>query len=337
MSQQTLLSQMYNEAIKLNYLERYENVDTKEVYGRIFKKSAQLEQQLEKDLYNFNEEELKLFVIQILQPKTKESSRSIYSTIASYIEWSIIESYSQHLVNPWKKRGQDYIYSLVMPVKNYMSYDEKQYILKTIINDQDKFIIEALWNGIQGDKLSELVTLMMNQVNIISHTIEIVNEQKEKIREIIAFDDQLCNYAIQANAQRLYIKKNGQCSENTISESAELVESNYIIKRSNTKHKGDKSHTTHYTVYNRIEMFRQLKDMDTFSNVLVTKNIVRSGMIYHALLLYKRDGLLERAQIEEICNRFNVKFKWSMKDFLNLDHLKKLYPEEINEAVTVSY
>ncbi|MCR8657621.1 phage lytic cycle repressor MrpR family protein [Paenibacillus endoradicis] len=335
MPQQTLIAQMYNEDIKLSYLKRYENVDTKEVYGRIFKKSAQLEQQLKKDLYDFNEEELRLFVMQILQPKTKESSRSIYSTISSYLEWSISENYSHHIVNPWKKRGQDYIYGLVMHVKNYMSYDEKQYILSKLINAQDKFIIEALWNGVQGDKLIELVTLMMNHVNDESNTIVLMNENKEKIREVIAFDGQLCNYAIQANAQRLYIKKNGQCSENTISESAELVESNYIIKRSNTKHKGDKSFTTHYTVYNRIEMFRELRDMDVFSNVLVTKNIVRSGMIYHALLLYKRDGVLGREQIEEICNRFNVKFKWSMKDFLNIDHLNKLYPEEVKELATV--
>lgn len=335
MPQLTLQAQMYNEAIKLNYLKRYTNADTKEVYGRIFKKSAPLEQQLEKDLYNFSEEELRLFVMQTLQPKTKESSRSIYSTIASYIEWSIIENHSHHLANPWKKRGQDYIYDLVMPVKNYMSYDEKQYILKKLINDQDRFIVEALWNGVQGGKLTELVTLMMNHINVDSNTIEIRNEHKRKIREVIAFDDQLCNLAIQANAQRLYIKKNGQCSENTISESADLVESNYIIKRSNTKHKGDKSHTTHYTVYNRIEMLREQKDMDAFSNVLVTKNIVRSGMIYHALLLYKRDGILDRAQIEEICNRFNVKFKWSMKDFLNLDQLIRLYPEEIKESVNV--
>lgn len=328
MPQRSSYAIMYNEGIKLNYLERYENADTKEVYGRIFKKSASLEQQLHKDLFDFDEDELRLFVMQILQPKTKESSRSIYSTISSYIEWSIAENFSQSTENPWGRRGQNYIYSLVLDVKNYMSYDEKQCIVSQLINDQDKFIMEALWNGIQGDKLRELVTLTINHVKADRNIIQLVNEDNVLNREVVAFDELLCKYALQANTQRYYIKKNGQCSENTISESADLVESNYIIKRSNTKHKGEKSYTTHYTVYNRIEMFRELRDMEPFSNVLVTKNIVRSGMIYYALQLYKRDGVLEKVQIEEICNRFNIKFKWSLKDFLNLEVLQMLYPQE---------
>lgn len=318
---------LFNEVIKRSYLERYDNVDTKEVYGRIFKKSSKLEHQLIKDIYDFNEDELRNFVMEILQPKTKESSRSVYSTISSYIEWSINEGYSKQTVNPWRKRGQNYIYSLVFDVKNYMSYDEKEFIVSKLINFQDKFIVEALWNSIQGDKLQELVTLTMNHIDVENNTIHILNEQGELMREVQAFDSHLCTYAVSANAQKFYIKKNGECNENTISESAELVESSYIIKRSNTKHKGEKSYTTHYTVYNRIEMFRQLRDMDAFPNVLVTKNIVRSGMIYCALLLYKRDGVLDREQLEEVCIRFNVRFKWSMKDFLNIEQLQRLYPE----------
>lgn len=320
---------MYNQALKISYLQKYENADTKEVYGRIFKKSASVEKQYNKDLSNFDEEELRVFVIQILQPKTKESTRSIYSTISSYIDWSMKSGHSVHIVNPWKKRGQDYIYNLVVDVKNYMSFAEKQFIVEKLVNYQDKFIIEALWNGIQGDKLTELTTLTMKNVDLNNDVVKIYGEHNEVVREIAAFDASLCLYAAQANAQRHYYKKNGECSENTISESAELVDSNYIIKQSNTKHRGNKVSTTHYTIYNRIEMFRELRDMEPFSNVLVTKNIVRSGMIYHAYLLYNRDGVLEKEQLEEVCNRFNVRFKWSMKDFLNVEQLKRLYPDLI--------
>jgi len=318
---------MYNESAKTRYLERYRNKDTKEVYGRIFKKSALLEYKHQKDLCNFTEEQLKQFVIDILQPKTKESSRSIYSTISSYIDWAIQEGISSHEENPWHKRSTDYIYSLVIPVKNYMSFQEKQYVLKTLVNAQDKFIVEALWNGIQGDKLIELITLKMEQVNPTLNKVVITDDQNRVKREVIAFDEQLCDLALMANEQRLYVKKNGQCSENTISEHADLVNSDYIIKHSNTKHRGNRAYTTHYTVYNRIEMFRSLNELQQFSNVLVTKNIVRSGMIYWAKQIYLRDRLLGRSQIEEVCARFNARFKWSMKDFLNIEMIMSLYPE----------
>jgi len=322
-------SEMYNFIMKNKYLDRYENLDTQGVYRRIFKKSALIEREYAKDLCDFSEEQLKSFVINVLQPKTKESSRSIYSTISSYIDWTISTGVATTTANPWKKRDQAYIYSLVHFVKNYMSYHEKQFILKKLINEQDRFIVEALWNGIQGDKLAELVKLKIDQIDITSGTVTIIDENKSVVRVVPTFDYQLCNIAKLANEQKLYIKKNGECSENTISESAVLVESNYIIKRSNTKHKGDKTHITHYTVYNRVEMFRKLDALKPYANVLVTKNIIRSGMIYYALQLYKRDGVLEREQIEEICERFNVRFKWSMKDFINLDTLKELYPNEI--------
>lgn len=327
MHQQNNDAIMYNESIKTRYLERYHNKDTKEVYGRIFKKSALLERKHQKDLCDFTDEQLKQFVIDILQPKTKESSRSIYSTISSYVEWAIQERISKHSVNPWHKRSTDYIYSLVIPVKNYMTYDEKQYVIQTLVNAQDKFIVEALWNGIQGDKLTELVTLKMKHVFPEENKVVICDEHDQMKREIIAFDEQLCRLALMANEQRLYIKKNGQCSENTISENADLVDSSYIVKHSNTKHRGNRAFTTHYTVYNRIEMLRSLTELQKFSHVLVTKNIVRSGMIYHAKQIYVRDNQLGRAQIEEVCERFNVRFKWSMKDFLNIDMIKSLYPE----------
>lgn len=326
----TIDSGMYNITIKKGYLERYDNNDTQEVYGRIFKKSALKEKEYEKDLCDFSGEQLKVFVKQILQPKTKESLRSIYSTISYYIDWAIAAGITKRVSNPWEHRDQEYIYSLVHQVKNYMNYDEKQFMLSKLINAQDKFIIEALWNGIQGDKLNELVKLKIDRIE--QSTRMIIDDELLIVRMITAFDDQLSEYAILANQQKLYIKKNGESSEKTISESAELVESNYIIKRSNTKHKGEKTYTTHYTVYNRIEMFRELEAMKPFFNVLVTKNIVRSGMIYFALQLLKRDGKLERTQIEEVCERFNVHFKWSMKDFINLETLKELYPNDIMNA-----
>lgn len=319
---------IYNQLVKTMYLERYANEDTKEVYSRIFKKSAPYEIKFQKDLYNFSEEELFNFVKNVLQPKTKESSRSIYSTISSYIDWSIYSNHRLNSVNPWKKKAQQYIYDLVLEVKNFISFDEKEIIVNKLVNAQDQFIIEALWNGIQGDKLSELVTLTMNHIDAATGEFTVTNEKTKQSRTIKPFDERLVKLATLAYQQTKYVKKNGECSENTISESTELNNSVYIIKPSNTKNNGQKEHTTHYTIYNRIEMIRELEGMEHLENALVTKNLVRSGMIYYALQVYLRDNDFQRRQLEEVCMRFNVKFKWSMKDFLNIEMMKQLYPKQ---------
>ena len=203
-------------------------------------------------------------------------------------------------------------------------------VINKLVNPQDQFIIEALWNGIQGNKLSELVTLTLSHINIESSEITLTNGKEKQERIIKPFDERLISLALAAHQQTRYVKKNGECSENTISESTELNNSIYIIKPSNTKNNGMKEHTTHYTIYNRIEMIRDLDGMETLENALVTKNIVRSGMIYYATLIYLRDQELGRKQVEEVCERFNVKFKWSMKDFLNLEIIEKLYPQYFN-------
>lgn len=319
---------MYNQHVKSKYLERYTNEDTKEVYSRIFKKSAPYEITFQKDLFNFSEKELFQFVKNVLQPKTKESSRSIYSTISSYIDWSIYCKYRTNTVNPWKKKSQQYIYDLVLEVKNFISFEEKELIVNKLVNAQDQFIIEALWNGVQGDKLSELVTLTMNHINTETGEFVVVNDKTKQSRIIKPLDERLLKLATLANQQTKYVKKNGECSENTISDSTELNNSVYIIKPSNTKNNGHNEHTTHYTIYNRIEMIRELEGMEHLQNALVTKNLVRSGMIYYGLHVYLRDNEFQRQQLEEVCARFNVKFKWSMKDFLNVELMKQLYPKQ---------
>lgn len=330
---------VYNEDIKKLYLNQLKATEeTKDVYMRIFKKSFEREQELGKDLHSFTEEEFEAYFKEILKPKTKESARSVCNVLANYVQWAMDNKHSKELFNPLKHK-QEYFYEFVEERKTYINFKEKQAILSLLENKQDAVIIEALWHGIQGTRVSEIVNLKMSDINRKEKTIKLRNDKNEVVREIKA-DNTLIEMCILANSEPTYYKSNGTMNELDHLNEVELIDSEYIIKKSKTVKKSSASaqnndesvsHVTHYVIYNRIDMIKNLEEFEVYSDALTSKNIVRSGMIYNALKLYDRDGELERKQIEEICAMYNMKYKWALRDFLNLDMLNELYPDEMEK------
>lgn len=323
---------VYNLDIKKMYLNPFENEETKEVYTRLFRKAYETEVKFGKDLFDFSEEDWSYFFENVLRPKTKESARSYGNVLANYVQWAIDNNHSQLLINPLKRR-QRYFFEFVQERKTYFSFQEKEAILSTLVNKQDAFIIEGLWNGIQGTQVSELVNLKVEDIDIENRKIYLRNDEGELIRVIYVDEDDtsVIELAILANSEQQYYRLNGEAdySANLI-ETIELTDSEYVLKIAVTGKKGGQK-ASRYTVYNRLEMIRSLEEFEEYSDALTTKNIVRSGMIYMALKLYERDGKIERKQIEEICKKYNMKYKWALRDFLNVDMLNELYPSEMKE------
>lgn len=317
------------------YLDPFENEETKEVYSRLFRKASDMEMQKDKDLFEFSEEEFEYFFKNILRPKTKESARSYCNVLANYVQWAIDNKHSQQLINPLKRR-QEYFYEFVQERKTYFSYAEKEAIINSLLNKQDSFIIEGLWNGIQGTKLNELVNLRIDDIDQENNKITLRNDKDEIVRvlDVDKDDTSVIEMAILANKEKEYFRLNGTADYTAnLKETVELSDSQFVLKsaKSNRKSKEGGDKTSHYTIYNRLEMIRTLEEMEEYNDALVTKNIVRSGMIYMALKLYDRDGELERPQIEEICKKYNMKYKWALRDFLNIDMLNELYPIEMRK------
>lgn len=339
------MSDIYNSDIKQMYLDQFGNKETVEVYTRLFRKSLERESNLNKDLYDFNDEEMEDFLKKILKPKTKESARTYCNVLSNYIQWAIDNpkiSNTINLFNPLKRR-QEYFYEFVQESRTYFSIDEKHAITSSLDNKQDSFIIDALWEGIQGSKLSELVNLRIEDMNHKDGIITLRDDEGNITRTIemdrvwMDSETNVFENAILANREQMYYKMNGTVdySEKVRDHVLLPLRSEYVLKSAQTNSKnniigGEK--VSHYTVYNRLEMVKKLKEFEEYADALTTKNIVRSGMIYKALKIYQRDHKLDRPQIEEICERYDMKYKWSLRDFLNVDMLEKLYPDEVAEV-----
>lgn len=321
----------YNAEIKMKYLEQFDNLDTREVYSRLFKKAVDTEIELQRDIYDFRDDEIENFIANMLKPKTKESARTYCNVLSSYIQWAMDHGYSRNFTNPLKRR-QEYFYSFVKEYKQYISYDEKQAIIHSLVNKQDSFIIEALWNGIQGTQVKELTNLQISDFDFDKNKIYIRDEKGNIARIISPIDPFIFSMAILTNKEQLYYKSNGGVDfSSKVRDSIPLPNSPYILKGAINNNEENRDKVKFYTIYNRLETIRKVDGLEEYSEALTTKNIVRSGMIYLALQVLKRDGRLERKQIEEICDVYNMKYKWSLRDFLNIEMIRSLYPQEIDE------
>jgi hypothetical protein len=103
------------------------------------------------------------------------------------------------------------------------------------------------------------------------------------------------------------------------------MDTKYILKNSKTNVTHE-TQATRYTLYNRLKNMQKFEEAVPYKHQLTIKNIVKSGQLYMASKLYQRDGELELAQLREICKHFGVKEHWSLRDYLNLENLFRLYP-----------
>jgi hypothetical protein len=320
----------FNNIVKSEFLEQFKNLDTQEVYKRLFKKSARIEERLNIDLFNFDSDTLESFIKNEIAPKTKQSSRTYCNVLSSYIQWGMSKGYSNLDINPLK-RSQEYFTTFVENQNSlYLPKSEIEAIIFSLVNAQDSFIVQALFDGIQGTQVSEITSLTRQQVEEAYDNDLIINlkDSKNKCREI-KVDVRTLDLAIRANDESEYYKKNGQVDySDNIKDVISLPYSNYILKPTKTNKHGEDKAVSHYTVYNRLEMIKGLEEFEEYKDTLTSKNIVRSGMLYEAKKILDQNRELDKVAIEEICKKYGIKYKWSLKDFLNKETVREVYAFE---------
>lgn len=317
---------MYTKNHKNEFLNQFENEYTRKVYESTFRKVEVMEQEVQKDVMDFSKEMFEKLITTYVKPSTKQSARTYCHILSSYIQWSIDKEYSANKLNPLQDGNSSYFEEFVKNQNSlYMSKNEIDMIIFSLVNAQDSFIVKALFEGIQGRKLYELVNLTKYDIENARKNDNLLKLPNEKgdIRAITVEDETLKLAEIAIREQEYY-KKNGEADyHENIKETAPLVESDYVLRPVLTNN--DKIMLTHYSVYNRLEMIKGLEEFDEYKESLTTKNIVRSGMIYEAKKVLDSGLPLNRNTIELICLKYGIKYKWSLKDFLNEDTVREVY------------
>jgi integrase len=313
---------LFNEDLKYEFINQY-GFGTQKVIVRLFKVSQVMEAEMDKDIYDFNREELRRFFF-FLMPKTEAASNSNVTWIQKYIEWAIDEGHKEGL-NPldmvdstWKKQFAN------ANLKQLWTDKEIDEIVDPTkrANYQDAALVMMLFSGIKGQGNSEILSLREKDINF--KTNEVLLHDEDGSTRTTTVSDKCIEFMRKALNETEYEKMNGFASPDIKAPTAKLVENEYVIKSATTRtihfEEADK-----FIVSRRISKIADEINMPTFTPTAV----FRSGMLAMAKDVYLEQGDLSDESILSIQKQFggsDDSIDYRLKqDILNIDLIKEVY------------
>ncbi|MGN7942012.1 phage lytic cycle repressor MrpR family protein [Metabacillus sp. 22489] len=319
-------NQFYNQQIKVEFLSTYPE-PTQHVYSRVFIFSKEIEDIVEKDLYDFSLGQIEK-VMTKLNPLTGSSARTYGRVISSYLSWCKNQRYMKG-ENPLKDIGNDWFSNFVDETKKiFISSNELEDMEQNLVNYQDKVILRLIFEGIGGYQLSEILNLTPNDINEKNNVLRL-KDDKYGLRDVEVSDKCIENL-YKASEEKVYYMKNGESKgKRSI---VDLVHSEFIIKAKKVRTVGlSDGRADRHLIYRSISMISEYFDLP----YLTPKNIEKSGMIKMAKDILEKEGKLENEQLATIAEKFNVrkiningyeKYNYAtLREFLNETIVNMIY------------
>lgn len=161
---------MYNEEIKLAWIHEYTTLlyISKERLIGIFNNAALLENIYDKDLCDFNVNELKVFYTS-LNSISAQSLLSCNTMMAAYSDWCIEKKISKTNINYFRIlciSDFEKLTNTAKQEKKYISRDKLETIIKhTVKNNCDELLFRLLYQGVRGKGSIELTNLHVDHVD----------------------------------------------------------------------------------------------------------------------------------------------------------------------------
>jgi hypothetical protein len=329
------LSRMFNPTIKEEFLETYDNPGTQTTIAYLFYKAKETEEMKYRDLYDFTIDDIEELLYD-LKPLTNTVSASYGRILSSYISWAISpKNLIKSNINPLTSKPTDWYAKFVDKSKKlYFSEEEIDQMTDELPNAQDQVIVQLLFEGVFGYKLSELSNLHYYDINWNTNEIELKDERKEEKRTIKVSDK--CIRLIKSAYQELTYSSFGGKKDRELT----LMESDYILKNIASGRTKNKHGVDNHTIY------RKLTSISEYFNYpyLTAKSIFRSGMIKMAKDLFIEEGKLETEQLYKIAERFGYNKVWfngeqtdyynisPFRDFINRENILQMYNIDIEKS-----
>jgi integrase len=326
------MNKLYNEEIKKEFLSTYDNEQTQVTIEYILYKAASMEEALEKDLYDFNVNELGK-TIRNSDPLNITVARSTGRILSAYITWASEKGLRQTNINPIKSMLPEWYEQFVSKKKLFISLKELKDIENQLVNAQDAVILYLLFEGINGEGNTEILNLRKQDVNQDTNELKLTEVRKngEKRERTIKVSDDCIRVINQAINQKAYQNKNGNAVTTRGMAETDLVENAYVVRSINRRIKDPNAPADKHTLFRRVTMISELFDLP----YLTMKSIERSGMIKMAKDLYLEEGELDTEQLSKVAYHFGrrkVNVNGSeyyhltpVREFCNLETIQELY------------
>ena len=315
---------MYNEDIKQEFMENY-GEGTKKILARIFKISRPIEEDLGKDLYDFNREELRRLFF-LFGAKTAYSSKANVTWVHKYLEHCENEGLLE-CINPLDNVSKEWKEQFVVKsIKRFWTDEEIKEIMKSRVNDNDAVILGLLFfAGARGQGNSEITNL--KREDILENTNELRLSDSNGKERIVKVDQDIIKLCIRASLDLEYEKLNGNPDEKTKSRTAAMVDNSFVVKSALTRtlhlNEAEKN-----VVHRRLANIAKELDEPAFSPM----NLVYSGMLAMMKDIYvTNNGNFSDDDYETIFNQFGEESEQSKSriksEFLNKETLLETYPD----------
>lgn len=270
---------MYNEEIKLRYLEESRDRNTAlDILGtRMFKQIAYYEEELQKDCCCFTVNEIIIYY-QRKCSTSVDSLNTLNSLFKGYTNWCLARNMIEDNQNHYNEINLDILNNCL----NYGMVNDKiitrkdlLFLIQNFMNASDKALLLAIFEGICGDNMSELVNLKCEDIKTKNgkHVVKLFSGRKLEISE------ELYNYC--RESQDCYV----HYAENTHS----IYQKNYnpsdkgvfkIIDAKRVQSINRKS------LYNKLVRVKKIMNL----NYLTTYTLLESGRIEMIRGIMKETG-----------------------------------------------
>jgi hypothetical protein len=309
--------ELYNKEVKEEYLDSLKK-GSRKILERVFKISYAIEMELDRDLYTFSRDELRRLFYLFLA-STPNASKYNVNYVYGYLQWCLDNNYKKGL-NPletvdtaWKEQF------VIRQEKRFYTDAEMKEMISELKNAQDAVIFYGIFLGIRGEKCSEITNLFRKDIDEENQTLLLTDADGST--RTIKVDSECIRLCRQALKEDVYIKKNGNPSADIKSETSELIDTNRVVKLSNTRVVNDGADEN--IVYRRFAMIAREFDLGSVTPTAV----FQSGMIKLAKDLYV-DGKLDSEGYKVIAKQFNISdavLQRLKNDFLNEEGIKETY------------
>ena len=202
---------MYNEEIKLRYIEEKESTTNMPAgyLTRQFNKAESFEERLGKDISSFTVYEIEDFY-KTLNMTSVESLTVLNSHLSLYTQWclqqNLVPDCQNHFAEMVSSSLVEYINTFALK-KSIITRETLYEWIEELVNPSDKFIMLALFEGIEGENYCELFSLKMSdfdgnkvklctgrELTVSSKLIALAEEANETLRY----------YTIASNGERSF-------------------------------------------------------------------------------------------------------------------------------------
>ena len=285
---------IYHPELKIKFLEEnYSDNSTRRVILYIFVKSATVERSFGKDLCVFNSEEI-LDLARRMDYSSLNSLQVAFSYFTVYVDWCI----SNNLRGSHNEANDIEIFiqtqdlsqfiSKIKIENMYLTEEELQDLVNSLVNYQDKFYIQAIYEGIGGEEMHEIRSLTINDIdmeNNIAKLIALDSATREKI-----ISDEFKNIAFFANEEKEYITNNGMESPSGRNfKPKKLANTKYILRPVHGVGMDYNDIMKLGTFHQKMVKIRRYIEYPFVS----IQSIADSGMIHRIIHLTEKHGLTE--------------------------------------------